>query len=191
MRLVMLLRYTTRAVLAVAVLGCSVGRSPRVAPPFAETDTVITDVVGHYTNALAEELRRVEGSRIEVTGDEIRIQWDNAAVFDYDSAMLKTAFRGKLDGLADVLARYGDTEIVVEGHTDGSGPDSYSQKLSERRAISLRDYLTDRGIAPSRITAVGYGNRSSGPGDDDVPVNGVIAIRIRPADEPKAREEEG
>jgi len=47
--------------------------------------------------------------------------------------------------------------VVVEGHTDSVGSDSYNHKLSERRAKAVRDYLVREGIDASRITTRGYG----------------------------------
>jgi OOP family OmpA-OmpF porin len=47
--------------------------------------------------------------------------------------------------------------VAVEGHTDSVGSDSYNQKLSERRAASVKSYLESQGIAGSRIESVGYG----------------------------------
>jgi outer membrane protein OmpA-like peptidoglycan-associated protein len=47
--------------------------------------------------------------------------------------------------------------MSVEGHTDSVGSDDYNQKLSERRADAVRDYLTSNGISPVNIQAVGFG----------------------------------
>jgi outer membrane protein OmpA-like peptidoglycan-associated protein len=47
--------------------------------------------------------------------------------------------------------------IVVEGHTDSRGSDSYNLDLSERRAQSVRDYLVTRGVSANHCRAVGYG----------------------------------
>ena len=50
-----------------------------------------------------------------------------------------------------------ELSVAVEGHTDAVGSDAYNQKLSERRAASVKSYLEAQGIAPSRIEAVGFG----------------------------------
>ena len=47
--------------------------------------------------------------------------------------------------------------MAIEGHTDSLGDDEYNQDLSERRAQSVVDFLTDAGVDPSRLQAVGYG----------------------------------
>ena len=47
--------------------------------------------------------------------------------------------------------------MVIEGHTDSTGPDGYNQGLSERRAEAVQGYLVDHGVSPSNLSTVGYG----------------------------------
>jgi len=54
-----------------------------------------------------------------------------------------------------------DTDFVLSGHTDSTGPEDYNQKLSERRAASVKSWLVSNGIPESRLTAVGYGETSA------------------------------
>jgi hypothetical protein len=58
---------------------------------------------------------------------------------------------------AQVLQENPGLHVVVEGYTDSVGSDSCNQRLSERRADSVRDYLVEKGISPSRIRTRGYG----------------------------------
>ena len=63
-----------------------------------------------------------------------------------------------LDQAIDALKRYPDIKVELDGHTDSIGTDAYNQKLSERRAQIVNDYLIAHGIDTSRITAVkGFG----------------------------------
>ncbi|HET8898636.1 MAG TPA: OmpA family protein [Rhodanobacteraceae bacterium] len=63
-----------------------------------------------------------------------------------------------LDQAVDTLSRYPAVQVELDGYTDSVGTDAYNQKLSERRAQIVNDYLTSHGIDASRITAVkGYG----------------------------------
>lgn len=76
------------------------------------------------------------------------------------SALLETA-KTRLDQVAIALnAQDHDRAMTVEGHTDSQGSDSVNQPLSLSRARSVRDYLVTRGVAPSRITALGMGSKS-------------------------------
>ena len=80
-----------------------------------------------------------------------------AANFDFDKATIKPSGRDVLDGAVKTLRDNPSLHVVVEGHTDSIGSDAYNQKLSERRAKAVRDYLVREGIDASRITTRGYG----------------------------------
>ena len=82
-----------------------------------------------------------------------------AATFDFDKSVLKPAARAQLD--RDVIGRLGTCASVsgvsVNGHTDRIGSATYNQKLSERRANVVRDYLVGKGMDKSKIETFGYG----------------------------------
>jgi outer membrane protein OmpA-like peptidoglycan-associated protein len=132
----------------------------------AKRGAVIGGVVGGATGAIVgammdkqeRELRQIEGIDVTRTGeDELRVTMRNEVLFDFDSAALRSASRSDLREMADVFNRYGDTRLVVAGHTDSVGSDAYNQRLSERRASSVANYLQDLGVRGSRIQARGYG----------------------------------
>lgn len=79
--------------------------------------------------------------------------------FGFDSAELTSSARRNLDRVAAALAdaQLTDAAVTIEGHTDASGRDEYNRRLSRRRATAVVAYLTQRGIAGSRLTAVGFG----------------------------------
>ena len=77
--------------------------------------------------------------------------------FDFNKATIKPAGRDVLDKAVKTLKDNPEVRVVVEGHTDSIGSDAYNQKLSERRARAVEDYLVSQGIAPSRLTTRGYG----------------------------------
>ena len=79
------------------------------------------------------------------------------ALFDFDKSVLRPDGRKSID---DALAKLKgvDLEMVIAtGHTDSIGTDAYNQKLSERRAAAVKDYLVSKGIAASKITTIGKG----------------------------------
>jgi OOP family OmpA-OmpF porin len=80
-----------------------------------------------------------------------------SANFDFDRAELKPSGRDVLEGAVKTLRDNPSLHVVVEGHTDSVGSDAYNQRLSERRAKAVRDYLVRQGIDASRITTRGYG----------------------------------
>jgi len=77
--------------------------------------------------------------------------------FDFDKAVIKPEFVPVLDTAADVLKSRPEVKVQVEGHTCSIGTDAYNQKLSERRAKSVRDYLIKKGVKADNLTPVGYG----------------------------------
>jgi OOP family OmpA-OmpF porin len=78
-------------------------------------------------------------------------------LFDFDKANIKDEMIPVLEEVKMILKDERDTDFVLSGHTDSSGPEAYNQGLSERRAASVKGWLTDNGVDASRLEAVGYG----------------------------------
>ncbi len=78
-------------------------------------------------------------------------------LFDFNQSTLKPDTREKLAKISGILLAYPTLHLSVEGHTDSVGTDDYNQKLSERRAASVRDYLTSNGINAANVEAIGMG----------------------------------
>ncbi|HXE64628.1 MAG TPA: OmpA family protein [Bryobacteraceae bacterium] len=78
-------------------------------------------------------------------------------LFDVNQATLKPGAKEKLAKVSGILLAYPSLHLTVEGHTDSTGSDDYNQKLSERRADSVLEYLVSNGIATNNIEAHGYG----------------------------------
>ena len=92
-------------------------------------------------------------------------------LFDVDKATLKPGAREKLARIAGILASHPDLKIEIEGHADSTGSDEHNQRLSERRAESVRVYFNRR-ASPSRSS------RQSGFGESrPVATNGTAAGR--------------
>ena len=86
-----------------------------------------------------------------------RITLSATGLFAFNSAELRMP-QPKLDEIADVLGRNGDVNnVMISGYTDRLGSDASNMKLSQRRADSVGNYLTRKGINPSRLTATGKG----------------------------------
>ncbi|MGH7895871.1 MAG: OmpA family protein [Candidatus Binatia bacterium] len=79
------------------------------------------------------------------------------ANFDFNKATLKPEGKAKLDEAVQILNKYPDMKISVNGYTDSIGSDAYNLKLSERRAESAVAYLTSKGVAAGRLSVKGYG----------------------------------
>ena len=79
------------------------------------------------------------------------------ALFDFDKSALRPEGMRKLDELADALRGKQHDTIVATGHTDRIGSVRYNQRLSERRAETVKKYLQGKGLDVSRINAIGKG----------------------------------
>jgi outer membrane protein OmpA-like peptidoglycan-associated protein len=78
-------------------------------------------------------------------------------LFDTGSYTLKPGAREKLAKISGIVLAHPGLSLQIEGHTDSVGGDDFNQQLSERRADSVRDFLAEQGVAPSSITARGFG----------------------------------
>jgi OOP family OmpA-OmpF porin len=77
--------------------------------------------------------------------------------FDFDKAVIKPEFVPVLDVAVSVLKEHPDLKVVVEGHTCNIGTDEYNQKLSERRAQAVYNYLVKNGVNEAKLSSVGRG----------------------------------
>ena len=81
------------------------------------------------------------------------------AFFDFDKATLKPAGKAKLDDLVGKVKGINLEVIIAVGHTDNVGSDVYNQKLSVKRAESVKAYLVSKGIEKNRIYTEGKGEK--------------------------------
>ena len=80
-------------------------------------------------------------------------------LFDFDKAVLKSQGKSKLDDLANRIRGINLEVVIAIGHTDSIGSDAYNQKLSVRRAESVKAYLVSKGIEPNRVYTEGKGEK--------------------------------
>ncbi|HVS61648.1 MAG TPA: OmpA family protein, partial [Gemmatimonadaceae bacterium] len=78
-------------------------------------------------------------------------------LFAFDSDQILPAAGTNLRELATSLNKYPDSQLLIVGHTDNVGDDSYNQRLSERRSNSAAAYLAAQGVARTRLAASGKG----------------------------------
>lgn len=102
------------------------------------------------------------GTNVEVTrteNNELKLNIPNDISFDTGSAAIKPQLRAVLDPFANSLRDDPSARLTIVGHTDNTGSDAVNNPLSIERAYSVRDYLTARGVALSRVDTVGRGDR--------------------------------
>lgn len=88
--------------------------------------------------------------------------------FDFDSSILRSDAQDILRKKAEFLQTYPGVSIVVEGHCDERGTSEYNLALGDRRAESVKNFLVNLGISPSRLTTVSYGEeRPANPAQNE------------------------
>jgi outer membrane protein OmpA-like peptidoglycan-associated protein len=115
-------------------------------------------LIGRQMDKQAEELaKELPGAKVERVGEGILVTFESGILFDFDSDALRPAARENLRNLAASLDKYRRTNVLLVGHTDAVGADTYNQGLSERRASTAASLLASQGVPRSRAEAVGRG----------------------------------
>lgn len=150
-----------------AGIGAAAGAAAAILHGKREADDVLAGAalgaaigggVGAYMDAQEERIARIPGTDVERVGpDTLLVHFNSDVLFDIDSARLDGASRSSLSQAAAVMQDFPKTAVIVQGHTDATGSETHNQELSERRAESVRGFLVNRGVAPARIVAIGYG----------------------------------
>jgi len=116
--------------------------------------------VGYYMDVQEAKLRqRLRESGVSVTraGDQILLNMPGNITFATNSADISADFYEVLNSVSLVLNEYKNTTIDVIGHTDNVGSDAINQPLSERRALSVANYLAGQQVLPARLLVAGRG----------------------------------
>ena len=124
---------------------------PPPAPAAAATTTTTTTQQTSPPPRQAPAPAAPEKVVIDLRGVNFRFDYPKKGEHDINKAGLVEGSIALLDQAVDVLKRYPDVRVEVDGHTDSVGTDEYNQGLSERRAQVVYDYLTSHGIAGSRL----------------------------------------
>ena len=103
---------------------------------------------------LRQQLNQILGTRETARGLIVNL---SDVLFDTGSANLKQGAREKLAKVAGILLSHPGLKLEIEGHTDSVGSTEYNQRLSENRAVSVRTYVVEQGIASNSVGTTGFG----------------------------------
>lgn len=141
-----------------AIIGKHQGSTAKGAIIGATVGGVIGGVIGHQMDQQAKKLEQnIPGAIVERVGEGIQVTFQSGLLFDFDSDRIRAEAAQNLRNLAASLGEYPNTSLLIVGHTDATGADSYNQTLSERRARSTALYLTTQGVSTGRLQTVGRG----------------------------------
>jgi len=154
--------------------------------PMNESDRAFVKSLRHRTRSLTfEESERVA----DMSKDWQKI--DLEIYFDYNSAKIDPEAEPQLKELGDALrsSRLRNATVVVGGHTDGKGGQSYNDRLSERRAQAVKRYLVEKLDVPAdNLATAGYGKRHlKNANDPYAPENRRVQIVNTPESESASR----
>ena len=145
-----------------AVIGGAIGRAngstAKGAIIGAAVGGVVGGVIGRQMDKQAEELAQdIPGAKVERVGEGIQVTFASGLLFDFDSDRIRAEAATNLRNLASSLDKYPNTDLLIVGHTDSVGSDSYNLSLSDRRARAAAEYLASQNVARARLRTVGRG----------------------------------
>jgi outer membrane protein OmpA-like peptidoglycan-associated protein len=144
--------------LAGTVIGNQSGNKAEGAIIGGVTGGIAGAIIGDYMDKQATEMKTdLSGAKVERSGDGINVTFGAGILFDVNKYDLRSDARTEIGRMAEILAKYPDTYVRIEGHTDADGSESYNQTLSERRASAVTVCLTEKGISVGRLKNFGFG----------------------------------
>ena len=88
--------------------------------------------------------------------------------FDFDRSVVKASEKGKVETVANYFKDHPTEKLQIEGHCDERGTEEYNRALGERRALAVREYLVNLGVAADRIFTLSWGeDKPADPGHDE------------------------
>ncbi len=99
------------------------------------------------------------GTKVDANGCPDILMTLTGVNFKFDSSNIEPKSTQILDQAVDALTKANSVDVRIVGHTDSTGPDAYNQKLSERRASAVRDYLIEHGVVGTRLSVEGHGEQ--------------------------------
>jgi len=114
-------------------------------------------IIGKQMDKQAKEIEQIPGAEVVRVGEGINVTFESGVLFALNQSTLSADAQTKIRDLANVFAKYPDSYILIEGHTDASGSDALNMTLSEQRAKSVAAFLQAQNVASNRIKTAWYG----------------------------------
>ncbi|GAO44843.1 OmpA family protein [Flavihumibacter petaseus NBRC 106054] len=141
-----------------AVIGKAAGNAGLGAIIGAVVGGTAGGLIGNKMDKQAKEIKQeIPDANVERVEEGIVVEFNSEILFGFDKSDLSDASKTELKKLTTILNKYPDTDLEIAGHTDSQGAADYNQKLSERRATAVADYIVSAGVAKSRVKTKGYG----------------------------------
>lgn len=126
-----------------------------------DVQLIVSDTFGNTSKSNICKVKLLTPEiKLDETERGLKLTFASKVLFDFDKTDIKESADKVLKEAVRILNSYVKQNISVEGHTDSYGSDDYNQRLSERRAESVADYLIREGVDKNRITTVGFGEKN-------------------------------
>lgn len=140
------------------VIGNQTGSTARGAIIGAVVGGAAGAIIGHQMDQQAKELdQSIPGAKVERVGEGIQVTFESGLLFDFDSDRIRPDAAANFQELARSLNKFGNSNLLIVGHTDSQGDDAYNMGLSQRRANAASAYLQSQGVPASRMSTSGRG----------------------------------
>lgn len=116
-------------------------------------------IIGHKMDKAKKEAEAVQNAQVESVKDAngldaVKVTFDSGILFATNKADLNQASKSSLQQFAEVLKQNADCDVAIIGHTDNTGSDAINNPLSEKRALSVSNYLRSLGVSATQIKSV-------------------------------------
>jgi outer membrane protein OmpA-like peptidoglycan-associated protein len=146
-----------------AVVGAIVGNKSKNTALGAILGAVVGGAVGVVIgNKMDKQAKKIEDelgktAKVERVGEGIKLTFNSQLLFDFGKANLMESNKADLQKLAESLKEYPNTDLLIVGHTDDVGSESFNQTLSEKRAAAVSNQLSSMGVGSNRLKIEGKG----------------------------------
>jgi outer membrane protein OmpA-like peptidoglycan-associated protein len=172
------------------VIGKATGSTARGAIIGAAVGGAAGVIIGHQMDQKAKAIQAsVPGAEVTRVGEGLVVTFDSGLLFDFDSSVLREESKKNLDNLASNLSSFGDSKLLLVGHTDAQGTDAYNLDLSQRRSAAVASYLEMHGVSATRVETAGRGEAepvASNDTDAGRQQNRRVEIAVYASDKMKA-----
>jgi len=127
-------------------------------------------VIGSKMDKQAKKLEEELGNTatVERVGEGIKLTFNSQLLFDFGKDKLQESNKRNLQEFAENLKQFPDTDLLIVGHTDDVGSDSFNKALSEKRAAAVSNFLATNGVNYQRLKIEGKGeNQPAAPNDTE------------------------
>ena len=152
-------------------------------------------LIGHHMDKQAQEIKQaVPDAQVERVGEGINMTFNSGLLFTVNSSALSEAAKANLEKVAGVFVKYPETNILIEGHTDNTGPADYNMELSRKRAYSVGEFLQSKGVSSNRLNIKWYGEtqpKVPNTSDANRTLNRRVEVGIMANDQMKQNAQQG